>query len=329
CEPAATAHLTPTIIVLVGRGCDSACELVARVLETYTKATVFGGVLQTGRLGHDDPARMVLPHSRLSIYFFATRFVLADEIEKVTGLTDQWAERHVDPDTKPLESFAIRDIEQREHGGWPRCDALPYVRTPELLPEALKAKFPTANEWGGRCDGGWAIEIYANAPMSALQQLVTSCNLEHLQPAYSGEGQFNLYFPGVIPFGVLTQIAASPLVDRVELRCQPRMHLLFAARSRSSRSGMFASSRTPASISCWLNLPISDSISADGGEPVSDSLVALTRTMKRIWLLLSMVVIAGFMTTSIGAIRRSTRAAIFFQVEITPCHASRTGRARS
>jgi hypothetical protein len=223
--PAAVVHATPTITVMIGRGCDAACELVARVLETYAAATVYGGVLATGRLGHDDPARIVLPHSRLSIYFFATRFVLADDIEKVTGPTDHWAEGHIDPDTAPFESFALRDIEQREHGGWPRCDALPYVRVPGLLPAALKPKFPSAYEWGSQCDGGWVIEIYAATPMSALQQLVTSCGLAQVQTGYSREDQFNLMYPGQIPFGVLSQIAASPLVDRVEVRCQPRLYL--------------------------------------------------------------------------------------------------------
>jgi hypothetical protein len=224
--PPARKPATSTITVLVGGACDAACELVTRVLETYSGATVFGGVRQSGRIGHDDPARVVLPHSQLAINFFATKFVLAADIEKATGPTDQWAKRHTDADDPQLASFAVRDIEQRDHGGWPRCDALPYVRTPALLPDALKTKFPTAAAWGTQCDGGWGITVIANAPLAAMQRLIDSCSLDHMQVAYSREGLFWLYFPGARPFGVIAQIAASPLVDRVELLCQPRIHLL-------------------------------------------------------------------------------------------------------
>jgi hypothetical protein len=36
-------------------------------LETYAGASVVGGVLRSGRLAHDEPAMLVLPHSQTTV----------------------------------------------------------------------------------------------------------------------------------------------------------------------------------------------------------------------------------------------------------------------
>lgn len=65
--PGATSAASP-IAAIVGPGCGAACELAARSLVTYAGATIFGDVQRAGRLERDDPARLVLPHSKIEIY---------------------------------------------------------------------------------------------------------------------------------------------------------------------------------------------------------------------------------------------------------------------
>lgn len=216
--PAATAHRTLPIEIVVGHGCEAACELATRVLATYADAKVYGAIGDAGRLAHDEPARAVLPHSRIQVVFFATTYRLNPEIERADA--DLWNRRWPDGGDD-VAAFAAREAEYRLRGGWPRCDAQPWVATPELLPPALRAKLDRADDWT-KCKGNVEVDVTAHASVTAVNDLVTSCGLSDLTSSRVTGGIFRLARSSAIPFGVIAQLAASPLVERVRVSCSYR-----------------------------------------------------------------------------------------------------------
>jgi len=233
--PAATATRQP-IEILVGPQCEAACELIARTLETYAGAVVIGGVTKAGRLARDEPALLVLPHSQTSIYFHATRYLLAAEIEAATGPTEEWhALTHGDPVPFPPEvaakfqpvsdyaSFAIRELEYRiaHPAGWPRCDA-----TPTTAPVADTPKLQGASTLQSPrvCDAGYEIVIFSDAPPSVLQRYLATCSPAAELSGFA-PGEFFLRAPARPTAALMAQIAASELVTHVTVGCSPRYQL--------------------------------------------------------------------------------------------------------
>lgn len=88
--PPVAPPLPAGVTVVVGPGCEEACELVARVLQTYAGATVLGNPGAGHRLGRDDAAMARLPGTGLLAFFHATSYRLAPEIEAATGPSDAW-----------------------------------------------------------------------------------------------------------------------------------------------------------------------------------------------------------------------------------------------
>jgi hypothetical protein len=166
---------------------------------------------------------VVLPHSKLVVSFFATTYRLAAEIERATGATELWSRRRLD-DGEDLHDFALRDADRQLHGGWPRCDAQPWIATPERVPPALRAKLAGAEGWT-TCKGEVNVVVIANAPDSAAKELVGSCGLADLRVMRASGPAFQVSRGSAIPFGVIAQLAASPLVDRVVVRCTRRVVL--------------------------------------------------------------------------------------------------------
>lgn len=226
-QVAATKPPAP-IAILVGRHCHSACELVARTLAAYAGATVIGGVTHNGRLARDEPAMMVLPHSQTTIYFHATRYLLAADIEAATGPTDEWSALASDPVDEPSGTdrypvadrmtFAIREVSYRiEHPeGWPRCDALPATAVgPKLRSASLIAS--------AMCDRGYRILLLTDVPESALRRFLATCpvgvDVMQLFP-----GGFTLRLSAPTP-ELLARIAASELVGIIQVDCEPQYNL--------------------------------------------------------------------------------------------------------
>ena len=233
-EPAAPSTAARTdmpIAIVVGRYCESACELVSRVLETYAGATVIGGVGYSGRLARDEPAMFVLPYSQTSVFFHATRYLLDAEIEAATGPTEEWDALGGDPieeRASPLPAAypvtdhltsAIRDVAQRlaQPGGWPRCDTL----APVDLAGSDKLR---AVGWLGHCTSGTQdIAVITAVPHSVLQRFLATCPAQ--VTAYTQfPGRFTLQISGTPTADLLAHIAASELVRYVEVSCVPRQH---------------------------------------------------------------------------------------------------------
>jgi hypothetical protein len=223
------------IALIVGHQCESACELVARVLETYAGAIVIGGVVSpAGRLARDEPAMFVLPHSQTSVYFHATRYLLAADIEAATGPTEEWhaigGDGVDDPATRPkppypvmdFTAFAIRDITQRlaHPDGWPRCDSLPVPATPA---DTAKLHGLTYLANGRVCPVGYQIMIESEVPGTALGRFLSTCTPRAELSGYV-PGLYSLRSPQKPTAALLSQIAASELVKTVTVDCQPEYH---------------------------------------------------------------------------------------------------------
>lgn len=224
------------IAVIVGHQCESACELVARLLETYAGAIVIGGVVPTaGRLARDEPAMLVLPHSQTSIYFNATRYLLAADIEAATGPTEEWhaigGDGLDDPTSRPkppypvvdFTTFAIRDITQRlaHPEGWPRCDSLPAApASPASQASNDTAKLRGVAWLAYGCPVGYEITILSDAPPSAVNRFLSTCS-QHAEATTYVPGLHMLRVPQRPSAVLLSQIAASELVNTVMVECQP------------------------------------------------------------------------------------------------------------
>ncbi len=184
---------------------EAACELAARTLVAYAGATLFGGVVKGPRLGRDEPAMVRLPHSKVDVYFLATTYLLDDAIEAATGPTTPWFPLD-GPDGDPT-AYAVRDVQTRLAGGWPRCDSFPT--TP---PPALAAKVSGSPAMCPRVD----ISIFSDAPPSLLQRYVDTC-AGKLRVAGLIPKRFTL--TGSPSPDVLVQLAQGELVTRVSVQC--------------------------------------------------------------------------------------------------------------
>jgi hypothetical protein len=217
------------IAIIVGHQCESACELIARLFETYAGAIVIGGVAPAGRLARDEPAMFVLPYSQTSVYFYATRYLLAADIEAATGATEEWhaigGDGVDDPATRPkppypvvdFTTFAIRDITQRlaHPEGWPRCDSLPVSTASTETAKLRGVAFLTM-----ACPVGYEITISTEVPGSALNRFLSTC-APRAEAHSLFAGLYWLHMPQKPTVALLSQIAASELVTTVMVECQP------------------------------------------------------------------------------------------------------------
>lgn len=216
------------VTVLVGRHCQSACELVTRVLATYANATVIGGVSRSGRLHRDEPALLTLPHSRIRVYFYATEYLLSKEIEAKTGPTSGWwlARRGESMDYDGT-ALALHEIKQRiaHPAGWPApCSAHPAYRQVGSLPQGVRKKITAAFYLDDRnCRGaGRSVTIKANVSLDTMQRLVASCpDRKHV--SLRSEGYFT--FGAVVGIKLISRLAQSNVVEHITVRCTHRPQL--------------------------------------------------------------------------------------------------------
>jgi len=90
--PAVPASARPPrpMTVLVDRGCEEACQLVARTLATWAGAEIVGELSTETPLVTDEPALLVLPRTGLFVHFDTTTYVPAEAIERMEGLALLW-----------------------------------------------------------------------------------------------------------------------------------------------------------------------------------------------------------------------------------------------
>lgn len=219
--PSSTATPVLPISVIVGDGCGAACELAARSLMAYAGATLFGRVQQTGRLERDDPARLVLPRSKVELYFLATEYLLDATIERVTGPTAQWGQRVEERSQLDLATFAARELEQHLAGKrQPRCDAFASHTDPDRLPTQLQRKLRHPHWLGRSCRH--RIRVQTTAPLSAVRRFAATCtppiSLRDMSDGFLVQGAATL--PG------LSQLVQGGLIERIDIDCWQEERLL-------------------------------------------------------------------------------------------------------
>ena len=210
--PAARPTSPPPIAVIVGDNCGAACELVARSLMTYAHATLYGQVDWSARLDRDEPALLVMPYSKVEIYFDATAYFLDEDIERATGPTSEWDMRTSDSNPDTVVTFAARHLL-----GPPtrRCDAMTAFPTVRTLPPAVRAKMPDVAGMAG-CKTELHVSIETSAPFSAVQRFGSTCS----PPVELSNDLVRLGLEPQ-PLAVLSQLAQSDLVDCIDVDCEP------------------------------------------------------------------------------------------------------------
>lgn len=218
---------TRPIAIVVGRHCGSACELVARMLETYAGAFVLGGVIPFGRLHRDEPARLILPRSKIEVYFHATEYSLAPEIEARTGPSHAWHALTNDPVDFDALPAAITEVGWRlaHPGGWPtRCDAFPAYTSQRTMPRELVQKVGSERDLDrNHCPAGSRILLRTKVPtaISTLRRFATTCARPlEISPFSVLTNTFVIETRHGLPsYPVLTQLAQSDLLHSIELDC--------------------------------------------------------------------------------------------------------------
>lgn len=224
--PATPAPSRP-IVVVVDQHCGPACELVARVLEAYAGADLVGGA--GSRLHRDEAALVTLPHSEIDVLFHASEYLLAEDIEAVTGPTHAWRSAQIDHATEDYRAAAVRLVALRlQHpSGWPaRCDAFPAYATRKAMPEPARSKIDWEHELEpAACEDGRRITVTTTLPPSALHRYLATCAEPVRLVARSLGNTITIAVrPGVGSFRVLSQLAQSELVARVDIECEHRSY---------------------------------------------------------------------------------------------------------
>jgi hypothetical protein len=209
--PAAQPTTAPPVAVVVGENCGAACELVARSLMTYARATLFGQVAASSRLDRDEPALLLLPYSNVEIYFNATAYILDDDIERATGPTSEWDMRTSDSSPDTIVTFAARQLLDPPAK---RCDAMTAFPSVRKLPPAVRAKLPDVGVIAG-CKTALHLSLETSAPFSAVQRFASTCS-----PPIELSNELVHLGIEPQPISVLSQLAQSDLIDRIDVSCE-------------------------------------------------------------------------------------------------------------
>ncbi|MFT3699901.1 MAG: S41 family peptidase [Kofleriaceae bacterium] len=201
------------IEILIDHACHSACELVTRMLETYTDARVYGQVLTYGRLYADDPARIVLPGSKVTIYYYATHYDLDPAIVEATGKTNDWSHAHTV--AAPELDFAIGEAMRRLAHTEIDCKALPAVPFERLgsLHGLDATHFQVAAATEGR------ISVASRLPADSVLRIAQQCGLPESTTIGGAYGPYNfaLGTPGKLDIAALSRFAQYPGIEKVRV----------------------------------------------------------------------------------------------------------------
>ena len=207
------------IVIVVGKQCESACELVVRVLETYTGASVVGGVNKKfGRLYRDDPALLTLAHSKVRIFFWATEFLLSSEIESKTGPTHAWSSPSGVSASGDL-AYAKNELRWRLRTGdkGPRpCHSFRAYATIAAMPIQYRRKI-LGYLWRCSRPRSLSYSLYSDVPQNVLNKFMKTCRprtwVTSFEPGTYQVGAANFHF------STISQWAQSPMIKEIRLRC--------------------------------------------------------------------------------------------------------------
>ena len=220
---AAAARPPRPMTVLVDRGCEEACQLVARALVTWAGAEVVGSLSTETPLVTDEPALLVLPRSGVTIRFDTTAFVPVEAIERLEGLALLWQTGQGDWDdvfetqlAMLAETVHLRaELARFAASPPPPCASAPAVATPEALPPAARARLHGTL----RADEPQIVSAVLALEPEAAQAWVDGCPglVAHTAFRAGRDGPALVILERTTSFEALSRLLASDVVLRVSI----------------------------------------------------------------------------------------------------------------
>lgn len=170
-----------SITVLVGPGCESACQLVAHTLETYARAGVVGDVNREPSLVLGGMARVVLPGSGIEVSFPTTAYLphrgRARHEREAVDWHVPWREkpaRDALPDARKGLEHAValhRRLARWAHEEPTACSLLPTRSSWHDLPPAVRRRM--SSPWAA--GEPHTITVYLELPLDRASAYVGGC----------------------------------------------------------------------------------------------------------------------------------------------------------
>lgn len=168
------------IVVLVGPGCEEACQLVARTLETYARAAVRGEVSTSPLLAAGQPAVAEIERLGIEVLFPGAAFVLspsfASRPSQATRWRTAWRERpprDALPDVMAalgnLLDLHARIDRWRNEDPVP-CAELPDATTWHALPAPVRRRIGSGWGWEPR-----TITVTLELPLERAREFLAGC----------------------------------------------------------------------------------------------------------------------------------------------------------
>lgn len=219
----ATARPPRPMMVLVDRGCEEACQLVARALATWAGAGVVGQLSTETPLVTDEPALLVLPHSGLVVRFDTTAYELAAAIEPMQGLALLWQTGQGEMDdlfpsalAALTDAVALRADLARFAATPPApCASAPSVATPEALAPEAQARLSGRL----RADEPQILSVTVALEPEAAQAWVTGCPglVAHTAFRVGRDGPSLVILERTTSFEALSRLLVSDVVRHVAI----------------------------------------------------------------------------------------------------------------
>ncbi len=223
--PAVPASARPPrpMTVLLDRGCEEACQLVARSLATWAGAEVVGELSTETPLVTDEPALLALPRTGLFVHFDTTTYVPAEAIERMEGLALLWQTGHGEMDDMlphALASLAAAvslraDLARFAATPPAPCGDAPAVATEEALAPEARARL------SGRLSADEPQVLTATLALEpeAAQAWVSGCPglVPHAAFRVGRDGPSLVLLERTMSFEALSRLLASDVVRHVSI----------------------------------------------------------------------------------------------------------------
>ena len=215
------------VTVIIGGTCEAACELTARMLQTYAGAGVMGRVGWMGRLSSDDVGVLELPAARARVFIPTAAYVLNPRIRDAGGLAGGWHDMRYGPHSEaPYDGLGRVLITTREGLKWraaerrwvdaepPPCADYPAYEDYASLPVEARQRLG-ASPPGGR----YNISAVLHLPVERARRYVESCPGLQVSSAFAldAAGRSTNVSIRAETYGALSRLAQSPVVTHINM----------------------------------------------------------------------------------------------------------------
>lgn len=226
-EPTAGKPVTKPLAVLVGGSCESACEFVARTLQTYARATVLGQVGSERRLAAASLGVLELDVAGIRLALPTAAYQVHANIEQQDGIPGRWlvADRGQAP--LPARAVALQVAQLHDELQWaeedrrwvarppPACGTFSAVSTWQKLPAEAQPRLFAAMPRFVR----FTLHATLHLPPEDAVAYVDGCPGLHAvarEPHRSARS--SIVTIAADSYGALTRLAQSPAVVTIARR---------------------------------------------------------------------------------------------------------------